>query len=112
MNKDRELPGEAYARVEDPETSHEAADAVRGEHASRLELAVLKALRDHPAGLTAHELIAITGIPNESLTPRLAPLRRKGLITDSGERRKGPTSNRRCIVWIAVTIAKQTDFNL
>jgi hypothetical protein len=94
-------PGEAYARSYDPETSHQAADHVRKHSASAMERRALTALRMHPSGLTTHELVRITGIPWNTISPRLAPLVRKHLARDSTKRRKGPT-NRPCIVWEAV----------
>jgi hypothetical protein len=90
----------AYARATDPDTSHEAAEHVRGELATKLEAVVLSALREHPNGLTNHGLVRVTGIDWNTITPRIAPLVRKGLVFDSGKRREGPT-NRTCIVWKA-----------
>jgi hypothetical protein len=91
---------EAYARGENPETSHDAADSVRGEAAGLLESKVYNhVFWKGDDGATAWEICQITGIPNESLTPRLAPLRRKGLIKDSGKRRPGG-SGRNQIVWV------------
>lgn len=88
----------AFARKTDPETSHEAAEHVRRELANRLETTVLEALKAHPNGLTSHGLVKVTGIEWNTITPRIAPLRRKGLVCDSGKRREGPT-DRLCIVW-------------
>lgn len=99
MIDQEELPfGEAYARNEDPDTSHEAADNTEGEIASHLEKKVIKALELNPQGLTNHQIVEITHIVWNTITPRVRPLVRKGLVVDSGERRTGPT-NRRCIVW-------------
>jgi DNA-binding transcriptional ArsR family regulator len=93
--------GEAYARSYDPKTSHEAARHVRKHSASAMEYKALRTLREHPGGLTTHELVYLTGIPWNTISPRLAPLVRKLLVRDSGKRRKGPT-NRPCIVWEAI----------
>lgn len=89
---------EAHARHTDPDTSHAAAASMR---ATETEAAVLAALKKCPNGATASELVALMHGAWNSVTPRLAPLTRKGLIKDSGERRKGPT-NRRQIVWKAI----------
>ena len=45
-------------------------------------------------GMTGKELALFTDLPLNSLTPRFAPLRRKGLIKDSGLRRD------KQIVWV------------
>ncbi len=87
---------EAYARGTDPETSHEAAESVR---TTKLETIVLTAIRScGDRGATAYELEKITKLPNQTLTPRFAPLCRKSKIHDSGEKRVGG-SGRRQIVW-------------
>jgi hypothetical protein len=91
--------GAAWARGEDPNTSHAAAESVRGQQANELETRVIRALMKYPEGLASYEIECLTGIPNQSLTPRLAPLRRKGLIKDSGFRRVAP-SGRQQTVWV------------
>lgn len=93
--------GEAYARHSDPHTSHDAAESVRGKEANRLEREILSVLQRHPHGLTNHEISEATGLPWNTTSPRIAPLVRKGLVCDTGERRKAAT-NRACIVWGAV----------
>jgi len=105
MSDDPELPlfsrnGAAYARNKDPVTSHEAAESVRGREANAMEGRVLSELKLWPDGLTSHELVEITGIRWQSITPRIRPLVRKGLVEDSGLRRPGPTG-RNVIVWRA-----------
>ena len=85
----------AFARHTDPETSHEAAEAVE---ATVLEQMVLKALRDNPEGLTNHEIVEATGLTWNTASPRLRPLVNKGFVYDSDVKRPGP-SGRRCIVW-------------
>lgn len=99
--------GQAYARTTDPDTSQDAADQTQGVDAARLELIVWTELSKYPQGLTCHELVAATGVAYQSLTPRLKPLRTRGLILDSGTRRPG-RSNRQCIVWIA-TLPSSTE---
>jgi uncharacterized membrane protein len=94
--------GAAYARNTDPETSHQAAKVVAEEQANELEAQVLAAIKSHPQGLTNHEIVQITGLSWNTSSPRIRPLCRKNLVRDSGERRKGPGTNRRCIVWVAV----------
>lgn len=95
-----DLFGDAYARKHDPDTSQRAASFMRGEIANKLERKVLNAVRSSPAGLTNHEIVALTGLTWNTATPRVRPLVRKGYVMDTGKRRIGPT-NRPCIVWIA-----------
>jgi DNA-binding HxlR family transcriptional regulator len=76
----------ALARSTDPETSHEAAKLI---DASRIEWIILDEFRKARKGLTAEELSRrIPGIPLNTLTPRLAPLLRRGLLINAFERRK------------------------
>ena len=92
----------ALARNSDPETSHDAAGAVEGEAAARMEAKVLAGLLANPDGLTSHELESVTGMRYESITPRMRPLCDKGLIEDTGIRLKRPGSKRGSIVWKAI----------
>jgi len=94
----RDLFGWAVSRNSDPDTSATAAESVRGTRANELESKVLNVLTEHPEGLTGQEVTDILGMDRVTTSPRFAPLKRKGLIYDSGERRKGP-SNRPAIVW-------------
>lgn len=89
---------EAYARRTDPETSHEAAASIEP---SRLEGEVYEALRRFREGATTRELSKSMNLDWGSVTPRIAPLRRKGLVKDSGLRRLGNTG-RKLIVWVVV----------
>jgi hypothetical protein len=77
----------ALARRTDPETSHEAASKV---NTTKLEEIVLNTIRDSGVyGCTADEVVAAnSGYKGNSLTPRFAPLIKRGLIYDSGLRRK------------------------
>lgn len=90
---------EAYARRSDPDTSHEAAESVK---LSQLEAVVLEALKQFQNGATASELCAHLEMEWQSVSPRLAPLCRKGYAFDTTERRPGP-SGRKQIVWKATT---------
>lgn len=93
--------GEAYARATDPGTSHAAARDMRGEEANRREKTVLYAIRNSTEGLTNHEIVRLTGLNWNTASTRIAPLRRKGLVKNSGLKRPGP-SGKQCIVWQAV----------
>ncbi|MEQ1498850.1 MAG: hypothetical protein ABL914_09315 [Novosphingobium sp.] len=67
----------------------------------RLQRMTVAAIRDAGAyGLTADELAARLGMDRWSIQPRTSELRRKGLIRDSGWRRRNSTG-KLAIVWIA-----------
>lgn len=84
----------ARARSGDPETSKAA--AARVDVAAR-EMAVLQALQAH-GPMNCRELAAASGVDYASVTPRIKPLREKGLVADTGERRD------RQAVWCAVGV--------
>jgi hypothetical protein len=87
-------------RSTDPDTSFESAHEIVAK-LSYLESMVFSSIaRCGEDGATAFEVQSDTGLANETCTPRFAPLRRKGVIVDSGERRKGGTG-RKQIVWRA-----------
>jgi predicted transcriptional regulator len=83
-------------RKDDPETSKEAAAL----DISELEARVYGLLKFKP--LTAEELAFSLNKSLQSITPRIAPLRRRGFIFDSGIRRRGQSGRSR-IVWAAAT---------
>lgn len=83
------------ARHTDPDTSHEAAASV---NATKLEAKVLVSLGAAKDGLTSSESAGVLNIPVWSISPRFKPLASKGLIHDTGMRRKGPSGRKR-IVW-------------
>lgn len=87
------------ARNTDPRTSHDAAHyAARKSKSIRHRMAAL--IQDAyvagqaTAGWTGKELAELTGAALNSVTPRLAELRRAGFIKDSGHRSDGQ------IVWV------------
>lgn len=78
---------EKMARKDDPDTSQEAAEKV---DSARLERMVYEVICMHPNGCTSDEIMK--HFPNhgvQTISPRYAPLIRKGLIYDTGERRPG-----------------------
>jgi len=83
------------ARLDDPDTAKAAARSV---DANKLESMILSALME--ANMTSHEIAASLRMTQtlQSITPRTAPLVRKGLIRDSGVRRPNG-SGRKAIVW-------------
>jgi hypothetical protein len=92
-----ELPAfvAGLARTSDPVTSKEAAATVSGGKLCDQILVALEAnasvaadMAVPDAGYTGKELAQLTGIPLNSVTPRFAQLRRKGLIHAIGKRDK------------------------
>lgn len=82
------------------ETSIAAAMALAPQ-LGRLQRITLGAIREAGwIGLTADELAARLGMDRWSIQPRTSELRRKGLIRDSGQRRRNAT-RKLAIVWIA-----------
>ena len=74
-------------RANDPITSIEAAEQV---DSTKLESMVYEVIAKHPNGCTSDEIMV--HFPNhgvQTISPRYAPLIRKGLIEDTGEKRKG-----------------------
>jgi Winged helix DNA-binding domain len=90
-------PTEAVARAADPETSHAAAKSVP---VTNLEAQIIYWLRTHREGATTHELSDFLNLPLVTVSPRMRPMARKGLVVDSGERRAWNGSGK-SIVWKA-----------
>jgi hypothetical protein len=76
------------ARNTDPQTSHDAAATIGGGKLVDLILRELSWPAAELAGMTGKELANRTGRSLNSITPRLAPLRRAGLIHADGKRDK------------------------
>lgn len=91
---------EAAFRAGDQETSIAAAASISGTVAERLRQMALNALSSAaPGGLTVPEIAAASDVKVISISPRIAPLVRDGLVVDSGEKRIPPGGTRKCIVW-------------
>lgn len=97
----------AHARRTDPDTSHAAAQSI--DNLTARQAAVLACFRHSAAcvGLTDHELVTLyrhtPDAPEQSssgLRTRRAELAARGLVMDSGKRRKLRTG-RTAIVWKA-----------
>jgi hypothetical protein len=76
-------------RKEDPDTSKDAAEKV---DSTKLEQMVYEAVAKYPNGCIADDVM--THFPShgiQTISPRYAPLIRKGFIEDTGERRKSST---------------------
>ncbi len=89
----------AHCRATDPETSKEAADALSDEILRELDGRIVGLIAAASDGLTELEVTGILGKEYRvSISPRFAPLRRMGLIHDTGIRRVGE-KGRRAIVY-------------
>ena len=84
------------ARNSDPDTSKDAAKL----NTTFLQQQVLFCLLKN-GSCTAEEVSELVGISQQSITPRFRGLVEKGLIMDTGERRKN-RSGRSAILWRAV----------
>ncbi|NBV72266.1 MAG: hypothetical protein EBR60_09560 [Burkholderiaceae bacterium] len=83
-------------RITDPDTSHEAAYNF---DPTEMEGLVLQAIANFPNGCIADDLErALPFARWNTITPRLAPLIRKGLIVDTGERRKAKSGRGQRVV--------------
>jgi predicted ArsR family transcriptional regulator len=92
------MSGAALARSTDPSTSFEAAASV---DVTRLEGVILDKLKRYaPPGATSYELAEALGLSLVTVSPRLRPLQKKGLVRDSGFRARGE-SGRLQIIWRA-----------
>ena len=78
----------AFARNTDPDTSQ---DAAKSFDPTFLESEVLKAIQAFGVdGCITDQIVAVfSNRDSRTITPRFAPLMRKGWIEDTGERRRG-----------------------
>ena len=96
-----ELPLWALARRTDPSTSKSAAASISAATLTSLETRVLEACRAAgPNGLTTIELAEQLHMDRVTVSPRIAPLVKKGMLRDSGLQRMGP-SGRFSAAWVA-----------
>lgn len=81
------------------DTGREAAEAINPK-LGRLQALVLDAIKSRgTVGLTADEVAEACGLDRWSCQPRTSELRRKGLIEDSGQRRRNVTG-KNAVVWV------------
>jgi hypothetical protein len=76
--------------------------------ADHLRAIVHKVLCDHPAGLTVDETCKVAGYARYSLQPRFTELLKKGMVRDTGLRRRN-VSGANAIVWRATVLDRQED---
>ena len=89
-------------RTTDPDTSHEAALTVDTSH---LESLVYEVICKHPNGVIADDVEReLSYLRSHSITPRFAPLIRKGFIFDTGERRMASSGRSQRVVKVLVTL--------
>ena len=98
--------GDAWARSSDPDTAHDAANQTRGSNAARLSQLVLTVLEARGPS-TSEELANYTGESLVSISPRLRPLARKGLVVEDG--RKKTASGSSAIVWRFVPASERME---
>src|SRR5215475_958976 len=84
-----------WRRERDPATSEAAAKSIK---VSRLQLLVLRTLATARTPLNGWEIAVKNELPTISIVPRLAPLRRMGLIDAQGKR--GGPSGRDQIAYV------------
>lgn len=90
---------EPRARATDPMTSHAAAAGPATRSAKGYRFDVLRVLREHPQGLTSHQIADLTGIDLVCVSPLLRPMERSGHIIDTKETRKTPKYPNASLVW-------------
>lgn len=94
------IPIPGSARNTDPDTSHDAANSV---DTTELERIVYEVIKQFPNGCIGDDVVRMLpqfGI--QTISPRYAPLMRKGWVIDTGERRKA-RSGRSQRVMLAAT---------
>lgn len=88
------------ARSTDPITSHEAAQSI---DTTELERIVYETIRQFPNGCISDEVLRLLPTyTHQTISPRYAPLIRKGWVIDTGEKRKA-RSGRSQRVMLAAT---------
>jgi hypothetical protein len=88
---------DAVARHTDPDTAKQAAEVV---NTAKLESEIRYALNEF-GPMTSFEIAERCRRALVSISPRLKPMRLKGLVADSGERR-AVAGHREAIVWKAL----------
>lgn len=84
------------ARGSDPDTSHAAAGSV---DATEMEARVLAAIRKFPEGCIGDQIEReLPSLRIWSISPRIKPLIKKGLVVDTGQRRPGASGRGQRVV--------------
>jgi predicted transcriptional regulator len=82
----------------DAETSREAAEAMQSKCGRLQQIAFCHIRAAGASGYTADELAEAMGMDRWTVQPRTSELKAKGLIVDSGQRRRNVTG-KRAVVW-------------
>lgn len=91
------------------ETGREAAEAMK-ECSGRYRRMVLDLVAQRQAhGITPEEAAERTGVPRTTLQPRFSELRAQGLIVDSAQRRRNPSSGKNAVVWVLPEFGPQDE---
>lgn len=97
------MSDEAYARRDDPQTSHDAAASLTPEALGFLQRGVLNVLKlVWPRGLTTFEIAEAMEVDRDSISPRMASLEAAKLVCNTGEKRIPEGRTRAAIVWRVV----------
>lgn len=99
--KPRPALGACLARHGDPVTSHAAGVAIAECEDHLFDQVHEWLLQQGEAGGTSFEIAEGTGIERVTVSPRLKPMEKLGLVRRTDERRTGP-SGRSSIVWIGL----------
>jgi len=91
---------EAFARTLDPDTSHDAAEAISRELGRMEELVYQSVLKAGKDGLTCEEVTAQLEIDQITVSPRFKQLELKGRLYRTSLKRKNRTG-RSAYVWFA-----------
>ncbi len=83
------------SRKTDPKTSHDAGNSIE---VTEREFEVLKTMRQRRRALTTVEISEFSGIPLWTVSPRMKPLEKKGLVQRAGTKRN-EISNRNMTTW-------------
>lgn len=82
------------------ETGREAAEAVAPKLGRYQRLVNELVAARGSQGITPEEAADVTGLDRVSLQPRFSELKRKGMVVDSGRRRRNPSSGKSAVVWV------------
>ena len=96
--------GRGYARNSDPETSKIAAAKVK---VARLEKKVVRFHIEVGEPYTMKEACLTNDWDPGTYQPRYAPLRRKGILFNTGRKRKNPGSTREGILWDVTDLGRR-----
>jgi hypothetical protein len=92
-------PSPGLARNSDPSTSHEAAQSI---DTTELEHVVYEVIKMFPNGCIGDDVVRMLpqyGI--QTISPRYAPLIRKGWVLDTGEKRKARSGRSQRVMKVA-----------